>query len=149
MEILIVSMGLMKRTVLVKSDIVLVRVLSALLENAIAEMDLNSIHVCFNHKLFMLYFFQAGETSACYPQYSSLCTESYCSKTGEKCEIKSNTQTCLSKSFCGAEIQHNHLLPNNLEYRLVDSFHGTTGTCSSHVEINSKVFNITDQERAF
>ena len=54
MEILIVSMGLMKRTVLVKSDIVLVRVLSALLENAIAEMDLNSIHVCFNHKLFML-----------------------------------------------------------------------------------------------
>jgi len=45
MEILTASMGQMKRTVLVQSDIVLVRVLSALLENVLAELDLSSIHL--------------------------------------------------------------------------------------------------------
>ena len=54
MEILTASMGQMKRTVLVQSDIVLVRVLSALLENVLAELDLSSIHVCLSLKLFML-----------------------------------------------------------------------------------------------
>ena len=91
---------------------------------------------------------QHEDDNSCYPDYDAACPEGLCDFT-QKCEIKSNTETCVSILQCGSKQEWTNAKPNNLEYSfqtiLTANMGEVAATCATHVEINSQVYNRTTQ----